>query len=284
MNKILLSLLVLILVSISSLTNAQERSVPNDSREEVKANVKSDESVNPSDDTKKTQRAKTAADKILDQRIENLNKLKERVAQFKNVNDTDKTSINTVISNVISDLGLLRTAIENATSTDYVKQVREMVNNNYRVYALIMPQLSIIASADRMITTVSMLSIVASKIEVRLGAVATGTDITSANLALANKSLQAMKDKLVQSQADAQSAVNLVAPLVPDQGDKTVADSNLKTMKDARAKIKSAQTNIVGAKKDAETITKILAKEKRAQKTATTTQLENIKIDQKTDR
>ncbi len=272
------------MVSISSLTNAQERSVPNDSREEVKANVKSDESVNPSDDTKKTQRAKTAADKILDQRIENLNKLKERVAQFKNVNDTDKTSINTVISNVISDLGLLRTAIENATSTDYVKQVREMVNNNYRVYALIMPQLSIIASADRMITTVSMLSIVASKIEVRLGAVATGTDITSANLALANKSLQAMKDKLVQSQADAQSAVNLVAPLVPDQGDKTVADSNLKTMKDARAKIKSAQTNIVGAKKDAETITKILAKEKRAQKTATTTQLENIKLDQKTDR
>lgn len=283
MNKILLSLLVLILVSSVSVTNAQERSATGDNRDEINT-VKSEATENPSDDAKKTQRAKTTADKILDQRIENLNKLKERVAQFKNVNDTDKTSINTVISNVISDLGLLRTAIENATSTDHVKQLREMVNNNYRVYALIMPQLSIIASADRMITTISMLSIVASKIEVRLGAVATGTDITSANLALANKSLQAMKDKLVQAQADAQSAVNLVAPLVPDQGEKTVADSNLKTMKEARAKIKSAQANVVGAKKDAETVTKILAKEKRIQKTATTTQLENIKTDQKTDR
>ncbi len=284
MNKILLNLLVLLLISPVSLANAQERPTTSDNRDEVKASLKSDAGENITDDSKKIQRAKTTADKILDQRIENLNKLKDRIAQFKNVNDNDKTSIYTVISNVISDLNSLRTAIENATSTDQVKQLREMVNNNYRVYALIMPQLSIIASADRIITTISMLSIVTSKIEIRIGAIATGTDITSANLALANKTLQNMKDKLIQAQTDAQSAVSLVAPLVPDQGDKAVADSNLKIMKDARAKIKSAQTSIVGAKKDAETITKILAKERRVQKTATTTQLENIKQDQKTDR
>jgi hypothetical protein len=91
-------------------------------------------------------------------------------------------------------------------------------------------------------------------------------------LTAANKSLQSMKDRLVQSQMDAQSAVNLVAPLLPDQGDKAVAESNLLVMKDARLKIKSAQTNIVNAKKDAETITKLLAKEKRDQKTASSTQ------------
>ncbi len=283
MNKILLSIFVLALISTTSLVSAQERSATTDNnQQEVKADIKA--VSNSSDEAKKVQKTKTTADKILDQRIEKLNKLKERVALFKNVNDTDKASVNTVISNVISELSTLRSMIENATSSEYIKQAREMVNNNYRVYALIMPQLNIIASADRMITTISMLNIVASKIEVRLASVATGTDITSANLATANKSLLSMKDKLVQAQADAQSAVNLVAPLVPDQGDKAVADSNLKIMKDARLKVKSAQTNIVSAKKEAEAITKILAKEKRVQKTATTTSSENIKPEQNQNR
>lgn len=263
MNKYILSLCIVALGMSFGVVQAQEST---SSSSKVRAN-----------EEEKIQKIKTASDKILDQRIENLNKLKERVSLYKNVNDTDKTSINTVIVNVITDLVNLRNVIENATSTDFVKQARENINNNYRVYALIMPQLNIIASADRMITTISMLNIVGSKIEVRLNAVATGTEITSANLVTANKFLQSMKDKLVQSQMDAQSAVTLVAPLVPDQGDKAVAESNLKIMKDARVKIKSAHTNIVNAKKDADSITKILAKERKIQKTATSTQTENIK-------
>jgi hypothetical protein len=229
-------------------------------------------------ETKKIERVKTAADKQLDQRIESLNKLKERVAILKNVNDTDKATINTVIGNVISDLNELRNVIDTATSTEVVKSARETITKNYRVYVLVMPQLSIIASADRMITMVSMLNIVSSKLESRLMQVATSsTEITSANLATANKALVDLKAKILQAQTDAQAAVALVAPLVPDQGDKTVAEANLKVMKEARAKIKSAQTNLVTAKKDAETITKILGKEKRMQKTATSTDSEKTK-------
>lgn len=262
MRKYILTTIVLTLFITASTVFAQESTATNQNRK---------------DGSDKVQKLKSAADKTLDQRIENLTKLRDRVILFKNVNDTDKTSIGTVITNVINDLTDLRSFIESATSTEVIKQARENINNNYRVYALISPQLSIIASADRMITTISMLNIVSSKIEVRLSAVATGTDITSANLAAANKSLQSMKDRLVQSQMDAQSAVNLVAPLLPDQGDKAVMESNQLVMKDARAKIKSAQTNIVNAKKDAEAITKILAKERKEQKTATSTQSDDIK-------
>lgn len=143
-------------------------------------------------ETKKIERVKTAADKQLDQRIESLNKLKERVAILKNVNDTDKATINTVIGNVISDLNELRNVIDTATSTEVVKSARETITKNYRVYVLVMPQLSIIASADRMITMVSMLNIVSSKLESRLMQVATSsTEITSANLATATKATAA---------------------------------------------------------------------------------------------
>lgn len=225
---------------------------------------------------KKVEKVKSVADKQLDQRIENLIKLKERVMAYKNVSDTDKTTIVTVIGNVISELNDLKSTIENATSSDVVKESREKITKNYRVYALVMPQLSLIASADRMTTMVSMMNIVATKLENRLGQVATGTDITTQNLASANKSLADLKAKLVQAQSDAQSAVTLVSQLVPDEGDKTVMESNQKALKDARAKIKSAQTNLVTAKKNAEAITKILGKEKKKDiKNATTTPTSN---------
>lgn len=221
----------------------------------------------------KVDKAKSTADKQLEQRIESLNKLKERISSFKNISENDVTTMNTFISNVVIELNDLKATIDNATSSDDVKESREKINKNYRIYALVIPQLSIIASADRMTTMISMLNIVASKMDVRINAVATGTDITTANLTSAKKALSDMKDKLVLAQGDVQSAVSLVAPLVPDQGDKAVMEVNLKAMKDARAKIKSAQANLVTARKDAETIAKILSKEKKPKpsNTASTT-------------
>ncbi|MDE2041367.1 MAG: hypothetical protein KGI59_03250, partial [Patescibacteria group bacterium] len=58
----------------------------------------------------------------------------------------------------------------------------------------------------------------------------------------------------------AQAAVAEVSPLVPDQGDKTVMASNTSTMKDARAKIKTAVSDLTAARKDALTIIQGLVK------------------------
>ncbi len=206
---------------------------------------------------------KSAADKQLDLRIENLTKLKARVQQFKNLGDNDLSGILTVIDNVIVNFSNLKGYIENATSTDSIQQAREALSKDYRVYVLIMPQLNIIAASDRMTTTVSMLNIVATKLENRLNNVATSTDITSTNLASAKKALVELKTALAQAQTDAQAAVTLVAPLLPDQGDKDVAETNQKAIKDARAKIKSAHAGIVLAKKNSDDIVKMLGREKK---------------------
>ncbi len=210
----------------------------------------------------KKDKIKSKADMLLDNRIDGLNKLKERVSQMKNLSDADQTSITTIVNNVINDLTSLRTSIDNATSTEATKALRESITKKYRVYALVMPQINIIAAADRMTTSVSMMNIVAAKIETRIN-LATTSELSSANISLASKTLVDLKSKLAKAQAEAQEAVTLVSSLNADDGDKAVADSNQKALKDARAKIKSAQSNLVGAKKDAESIVKILGKEKK---------------------
>jgi hypothetical protein len=177
-----------------------------------------------------------------------------------------------MLNGLIGNLNSLKTEIETTSSTTLITSAREIVGQNYRVYALLMPQLNTIAAADRMTTMVSMMNIVGAKIETRLGSIATSTDITTANLATAQKSLVDMKTKLADAQKFAQEAVSLVAPLVPDQGDKAVFDQNLTVLKEAKSKIKSAQASLVSAKKSAEAVLKIIGKDKSfGKKMGTTT-------------
>lgn len=221
---------------------------------------------------KRIEKTKTVADKQLDQRIDDLGKVVKRIDELKNISDTDKSAILTVLRGLIDSLNGLRTEIDNATSTENVKQLREIISQNYRVYALVMPQLNTIAAADRMTTMISMMAVVGAKIESRLGNTATSSQITSINIASAKKSLENMKDSLVEAQKFIKESIELVSPLVPDQGDKSIMDSNLATLKEGRAKIKSAQASLVSAKKSAEAVLKVIGKDKSfARKVASTT-------------
>jgi ubiquitin len=220
---------------------------------------------------KKVERVKTVADKQLDQRIEDLGKVVTRMQEMKNLTATDKNAILAVLNGLIGNLNNLKLEIENATSTDVIKQAREIISQNYRVYALVMPQLNIIAAADRMTTTVSMMFIVGAKLESRLGSIATSSEVTSVGIASAKKSLENMKDALVEAQRFSKEAIAIVSILVPDQGDKVVMDSNLVALKDGKAKIKSAQASLVSAKKSAEAVLKLISKEKPASKKISTT-------------
>lgn len=247
-NKIIVIAILTVLVASFGVVHAQE-------------SVK-----NSSTTAEKVYKAKTTADKQLDQRIENLERLKDKVNKFKNVSDNDKSSIMAIVDDLISKLTILRNTIETATSTDTIKEVRSYVAENYRVYALLNPELNIIASADRINTMISMMSIVGTKLEARLSTLATSSDITSANITSAAKALVDLKSKLVSAQTNVQESMKIVQPLMPDQGDKAVMESNQKALKDARAKIKLANNDLIGAKKDVQTIMKILEKEKKVQK------------------
>lgn len=226
--------------------------------------------TNPNQEkTNKVEKTRTKADKELDQRIDNLTKLVERIKEIRNVSEADKSSAIIIIQGIISNLDNLRNEIDNATSTEAVKKLRESVSKDYRVYALVMPQVNLIISADRVRTTVDVMQTIVNKLETRINNLATSSTITSTNINTAKSTLTNVESKLVSALSTIDSAVKMVAALTPDEGDKTVFESNRATIKEARAKIKSAHGDLMDAKTGVEAIIKILKKE--VKKTVSTT-------------
>ncbi|MFA6554067.1 MAG: hypothetical protein WCS89_01015 [Candidatus Paceibacterota bacterium] len=209
---------------------------------------------------KKIERIKTAADKELEKRIEDLKKLQERIKEFKNLSDNDESFIASNVNELVAELNKLKNTIDTTNSTTTLKEARDSITSKYRVYALFMPKMNIIASADRITTMVSMMSIVSSKLEARLNSQATSSQITSANIASAREALVRFNSKVADAQIQAQGAITDVANLIPDQGDKGMMASTTKALQSARAKIKVAHGDLTSAKNEANTIIKLLTK------------------------
>lgn len=196
--------------------------------------------------------------KEIDSRVTNLGSLISRLQQMRNLSDAQKSSIVATIQNLISNLNTLKTQINSDTSTTSLKNDDQAITQNYRVYALVMPQLNIVAAADRIITIDNMMSIVGSKLQSRLTQESNISNISALQAALSD-----MSAKLADAKSQAQAAVSEVTPLVPDQGDKTKMAANTATLKNARTKIQAAQKDLTAARKDASTIIAALVKADR---------------------
>src|SRR5579872_7380862 len=99
------------------------------------ANVKADAMV----------RAKDRADQEISRRIDNLTKVEDRITNATHISADGKTSLTTTINGQISALQQLKTQIDSETSTTSLKSEIQSITASYRIYALVMPQLAIIA-------------------------------------------------------------------------------------------------------------------------------------------
>ncbi len=209
--------------------------------------------------------AKTKGDKEIDVRIAKLNKVLERINEIRNVTPAQKTMVAGTVQGLIGDLTKLKTDLDAADSTTTLKTYVDSITNNYRVYALAIPQLNIIAATDRIATVVNMMTALSNKMTLRLQSAGDMTGIEDLQNALSD-----FNSKVADAQIQASAALNESVVLVPDQGDKTKMASNLATLKDAHTKITAAQKDLQAARKDASTIIKALAKyDKLAPKTTT---------------
>src|SRR5581483_9804890 len=108
------------------------------------------------------------------------------------------------------------------------------------------------AAADRALDVAQSLSTLAGQLQTRITAAQNaGHDMSASVTALAD-----MNAKISDANTKANAATSEVAGLKPDNGDQTVMQSNLATMKDARSKIQAAQQDLIAARKDAGTIVK----------------------------
>ena len=194
-------------------------------------------------------KAVARADQEIDRRIKNLNDLSARIGEMQKVSDANKASIQGTISAQIADLSTLKAKIDADTVLSDLKTDVQSITKAYRIYMLILPQIRMIAAADRVATVAGQMA----ALEVKLAARITSSTGDTSSLLAADADL---KTKLIDANNQAQAAVNVVIALKPDNGDATIAASNRAALKDAQSKIKAAVQDFMAARKDIDTILK----------------------------
>ncbi len=212
-------------------------------------------------------KAGNAANQEITRRITALNALSTRVNAMVKLSADEKSTISASIQSQITLMNNLQaqiTADINSGATSSLKMDIQSITKSYRIFALILPQGTIEAAVDRILDIAGILSDLSTKLQARISAAPSTTNVSGAQGALTD-----MNAKVADAIAQANAANSEIAPLVPDNGDATIMKSNTAALKDARSKIQAAQKDLTAAQKDANTI----AKDLRVQtvNTATTT-------------
>jgi hypothetical protein len=165
---------------------------------------------------------KTNAIKEIDRRLASLNKLTDKINGIKRISSTQRETLLAQIKIEITSLQDLKTKIEAETDATALQEEKKSITESYRIYALLIPKIEIIAHADKIISLADAMS-------------AKTTD-------------EGLKKIIAESKAKAQSAIDLVMPLVPEDypGFKTTLSTARDMLKDARTNLNTVFATLKG--------------------------------------
>jgi hypothetical protein len=209
-------------------------------------------SVDVRADLKADTKSKDRANAEIDRRNTVLAKLKAKIDAMKRISTESKTNLKASLDTQIAALGTLKAKISADTDQSAIKADIASITKNYRIFMVVVPQGAIMATADRINATATLMTDFGSKLQTRIStAKSDGHDVSALETAYADYTAK-VKDATVQADA----AIDLTADLEPDNGDKSVADANKKALVAARAKVKAGESDLRAARKDALTIIK----------------------------
>ena len=166
---------------------------------------------------------KTRGNSELTRRIAALNELITKINGFKKLSDTQKSTFVTNIQSQITSLTALQIKINNDTDVATLKTDVQSIITSYRIFALYLPQINIIAFADRLLFVSDQLTELSNKLQIRIQQSKTnGHDVISLTSTLTD-----MQTKISDAKIQAQNAISTVTPLTPDgyPGNKTTLQS-----------------------------------------------------------
>lgn len=203
----------------------------------------------------------TKADQEIARRIEGLNALKIRMQSMKKISDSTKSDLSATIQNQVTALTDLKAKIDTESDLSALRADVQSITKSYRSYALVIPQGTVLSAADRVLTLADTIDALAAKLQRRIDtAQASGQDMSQASALLSD-----MKIGVSGARTGAQAAIDTVAVLTPDGGDKDKMQSNLAALQNARTQIKNAHGKLHDCRQDANDIIGIL-KELKTQK------------------
>ena len=186
-------------------------------------------------------------------RVNALNALETRVNGMQKVSASDKSSISANLQAAITAMTTLQSQIstdQSSNNTSSLKTDVQSITKDYRIYALVLPQGSIAAASDRVLTITDALTTLSGKLQTRI----TDEQNAGADMSAAVTALADLNAKGADATTQANSAVSGTASLQPDNGNTTIAQSNTAALKSARTDLRTAQSDIKTARQDASTI------------------------------
>ena len=188
---------------------------------------------------------KERALKEIDRRLSTLNDLLARLNNAKKLSSTNKATLTTLIQQNISNLSSLKSTISTITDPTQLKTEVQSIVKDYRIYALIVPQVQLIIATDNVISATDKLTTVATTLGQRINEQkAQGKDVTELETALVT-----MQSKTLSAKAQAQRAQELVMSLTPDG-----YPGNKGSLQTARSQLVAASRDIKDASQAARKI------------------------------
>jgi hypothetical protein len=212
-------------------------------------------------------KAQDRASQEIDRRTKALTELTSVIQGMRHLTDEQKNNFSANYAKIITSLNELKAKIAADTELATLKTDIQSITQSYRIFMLVIPQGRILAAAERIQAVAASEKEIATKLSTRIDeAAAGGKDVRDLKTILSD-----MQAKAAEAAELATAATSAVADLIPDEGDTTKAGANSQTIKDARAKIKTALKDVQTARADAHKIAKALIKT-ASSTTATSTQ------------
>ena len=232
MKKILLLITITVFLFTAGVSYAQTRT------DNLKTSSGSAQAIKAQNEQKLIGNLRERANKEIDRRIAALNKLLTRLGQMKKLSAEQISSLQSQVQTDIDGLNTLKAKINADTDLTTLRTDVKSIVTDYRIFAFFMKYIHLNAALERASNLYDKLKMVHDKLEVKIGeAASSGKDVTQLTA-----SLSEMKTKLDSAKVSIDAAIAELSTLSA-QG----YPGNMTTLSDARAKLKSAHTNLKDA-------------------------------------
>lgn len=178
-------------------------------------------------------------------RLSTLNTLSGKVSSATKLSSADQASLSSEISTEVNGLDSLKTKLDADTTLSDARTDAQTIISGYRVYALIVPKVNLVKTADDQQVAEGKLSALATKLQARITTAQTaGKNVTSLQ-----SDLTSLNSKVSAAQAISSNIESTVVNLQPSD-----YNSNHSVLSGDRNQLKTAQSDIQGALSTATTI------------------------------
>ncbi|HZL07569.1 MAG TPA: hypothetical protein VFC50_00035 [Candidatus Dormibacteraeota bacterium] len=187
----------------------------------------------------------TRGNSEITRRLKSLNELSGKISSEAKLSANDQASLSAEVSSEISNLTALKTKLDADTTDADAKADAQSIINDYRVYALIVPKINLVKTADDQLVAEAKLSDLATKLQTRISAAQTA----GKNVTALQSGLTTMNSQISAAQAISTKIESDVIGLLPSD-----YNGNPSVLKGDRDQLKTAQSDIKDAVTSASTI------------------------------